>query len=325
MLSNIRSLPHSPSSPSAAPEQARSEPQRAASQPAPGSDSGLPSRMNSLRAADAEVAANTTSLAPRNQTLKTLGKHTWGAVKHGAASALYSAGRAAHSLTASLSGKDSLLQHAHRLAGETARPLARTEWKMAKAHLQAVRSAAGGTSARAGKYDASAIAEKLSSLKEEKAAAQDTRKGRLGQGVVEPFSAARTTKPAPSAPASPNAAAALARKLHGPATHQATLSVRYAVAGMYHKLKEGSHFLSAKALAGQPIVARAHRQAQESHHNKAAQSFHKAVTETASSWDIRFTVSIYGRTQPREQPGGSAAGKVHPTPAAVDPAQKREA
>lgn len=275
--SPLGSLPRTQSLPSSSlTDEQRPALQRSASMPA--SDSGLRSRTDNLRTAGAEFHAGAAPLAPRNLALKTLSKHTFGALMHGAASVLHAVSRRAHEQVSSYSGPASALANAYGLAGEMTRPLSKNEGATAWVHLQGMQLAAKDLLNKTHTYDAGAIAQQLSGLKAQKHALQADKKEVLASGSQVPLPAA--------APGTRSLAAvgpyAVMARTHKPtiaATKAAATALHHAVAGSYHKAKEGMHLMGAKARTGAPTISHAHQMAKISHSARAAMSFADASVQ----------------------------------------------
>jgi hypothetical protein len=239
----------------------------------PASLSGLRSRLDSLRTAGADGPAGAVPLAPRKQAWEALGKHTLGALTHGAASVLHSFSRAASKQIASHSGSESALAHAYGIAAQRTLPLARNERATAGAHLRAAGSAVKDLLRGTRTYDASAVALSLTRLKLNDGIEQNLRKLGLEANPQAPAGEA-ATPPAHESPAiGKDALMTHTAKPHAAAVRAAAAAVGHAVAGAYHKAMEGTHLVGAKAQVRAPLITQAHRMARVSHSARAAVSF----------------------------------------------------
>lgn len=212
--------------------------------------------------------------------MKALGKHTFGALKHGAASFLHSANGTASKQIASHSGQGSALAHAYGLAAQKTLPLAENERATAGEHLRAARSAAKDLLFKTSTYDASAVAENLAGLKMDNSLKQRLKKLVLEVNPKEPASIAATLPAAEPHPTAGRATAA---------------AIGYAVVGVYHKAKAGTHLMGAKVQAGATLVTQAHHMAQASHSAKAAVSFADASVQVKHAMHYG-TISMRAQT-----------------------------
>lgn len=310
--SPLGSLTRTQSLPSLPATEQRPVLQRSASLPA--SDSGLRSRTASLRTPGAEAGAP--PLAPRNQALKALGKHAFGALKHGAARVLQSTSRAMHNQISSHSGPASALANSYGLAGEMTRSLVKNEGTMAKTHLLGLRLAAKDLLHKTRTYDAGAIAQRLSWLKEQKHALQADKKEvlALGLGSQAPAHAPATRHASAPAAIGPNAIMVHTRKPKIAAAQAASAAVRHAVAGAYHKAKEGMHFIGARARTDAPVIAQAHRMAQASHSAKAALSFADASVQMKYARHYAIVAAREQAARPGPVPDAHAMPPYQSTP-----------
>ncbi len=208
-----------------------------------------------------------------------MGKHTLGALTHGAASVLHSVNRAASKHIASHSGPESALARAYGLAAKRTLPLAENERATAGAHLRAAGSAAKDLLFRTSTYDARAVAENLAGLKIDNDLKQRLRTLVLELNPKAPASAA-ATQPAGGTPAvGKNTSLTHTAKPHTAAARAAAAAIGHAMTGAYHKAKEGTHRMGAKVQPGATLITQAHHMAQASHSAKAAVSFADASVQ----------------------------------------------
>jgi len=270
-------------------------------------------RADSLRTADSDGNAGAAPLAPRKQALEALGRHTRGALTHGAASALHSVNRTASKQIAMRSGPESALAHAYGLAAKRTLPLAKNEQAMAAAHLRAAGAAVRDLLRGTRTYDADAVALNLARLKIDNGIEQDLRTLSLGSNPHVPGGTVETRPAAAQSPAiGPDAMMAHTAKPHAAAARAATAAIGHALAGAYHRAKEGTHLLGSKVQARAPLIAHAHNMARISHSAKAAVSFADANVQAKHAMHY---ATISARRQTARAAGAFAtqAGKFSHT------------